>query len=146
MARAVVLTQSLSPGILATKLHADGSRGNILNVLGQVRNGILYGDPHVHMDGPAVFKMAVNVMANARIIDATGKRLGVPAEKTTVTVQGQRNTSAASIPMALDTAVRDGQIKAGDLLQTVAVSGGFTRGSALIRGYFLRAKSVAALG
>ena len=157
-AGAVVLTQSATPGILATKLHADGSRRNILNVPGHVRNGIVYGDPHVHMDGPAVFKMAVNVMAdvcnetlamanmtaadidwlvphqaNVRIIDATGKRLGVPAEKTIVTVQGQGNTSAASIPLALDTALRDGRIKSGDLVQTVAVGGGFTWGSALIR-------------
>jgi 3-oxoacyl-[acyl-carrier-protein] synthase III len=154
----VVLTQSLSPGILATKLHADGSRRNILNVPGHVRNGVVYGDPHVHMDGPAVFKMAVNVMAdvcnetlamanmtaadidwlvphqaNVRIIDATGKRLGIPAEKTIVTVQGQGNTSAASIPLALDTAARDGRIKSGHLVQTVAVGGGFTWGSALIR-------------
>ena len=154
----VVLTQSHTPGILATKLYSDGSRRAILNVPGHVRNGVVYGDPHVHMDGPAVFKMAVNVMAevcnetlamanmtasdidwlvphqaNTRIIDATGKKLGVAPEKTIVTVQGQGNTSAASIPLALDTAVRDGRIKAGDLVQTVGVGGGFTWGSALIR-------------
>ena len=157
-AGAVVLTRSETPGILATKLHADGSRRNILNVPGHVRNGVIHGDPHVHMDGPAVFKMAVTVMAdvcnetlamahmtaadidwlvphqaNVRIIDATGKKLGVTPEKTIVTVQGQGNTSAASIPLALDTAVRDGRIKSGDLVQTVAVGGGFTWGSALIR-------------
>ena len=157
-AGAVVLTQSMTPGILATKLHADGSRRAILNVPGHVRNGVVHGDPHVHMDGPAVFKMAVNVMAdvcnetlamagltaadidwlvphqaNVRIIDATGKRLGVAPEKTIVTVQGQGNTSAASVPLALDTAVRDGRIKPGNLVQTVGVGGGFTWGSALIR-------------
>ena len=155
---AVVLTRSETPGILATKLYSDGSRRAILNVPGHVRNGVVYGDPHVHMDGPAVFKMAVNVMAdvcnetlamanmtaadidwlvphqaNVRIIDATGKKLGVAPEKTIVTVQGQGNTSAASIPLALDTAVRDGRIKAGDVVQTVGVGGGFTWGSALIR-------------
>ncbi len=157
-AGAVVLTRSEMPGILATKLHSDGSRRSILNVPGQVRNGVIHGDPYVHMDGPAVFKMAVNVMAdvcnetlamanmtaadidwlvphqaNVRIIDATGKKLGVAPEKTIVTVQGQGNTSAASIPLALDTAVRDGRIKAGNLVQTVGVGGGFTWGSALIR-------------
>ncbi len=157
-AGAVVLARSEAPGILATKLYSDGSRRAILNVPGHVRNGVVYGDPHVHMDGPAVFKMAVNVMAdvcnetlamanmtasdidwlvphqaNVRIIAATGKKLGVAPEKTIVTVQGQGNTSAASIPLALDTAVRDGRIKAGDLVQTVGVGGGFTWGSALIR-------------
>ena len=157
-AGAVVVTRSQTPGILATKLHSDGSRRAILNVPGHVRNGVVYGDPHVHMDGPAVFKMAVNVMAevcnetlamanmtaaeidwlvphqaNVRIIDATGKRLGVAPEKTIVTVQGQGNTSAASIPLALDTAVRDGRIKPGDVVQTVGVGGGVTWGSALIR-------------
>ena len=157
-AGAVVVTRSETPGILATKLHSDGSRRAILNVPGHVRNGVVYGDPHVHMDGQAVFKMAVNVMAdvcnetlamanmtaadidwlvphqaNVRIIDATGKKLGVAPEKTVVTVQGQGNTSAASIPLALDTAVRDGRIKAGDVVQTVGVGGGFTWGSALIR-------------
>lgn len=155
---AVVVTRSETPGILATKLHSDGSRRAILNVPGHVRNGVVYGDPHVHMDGQAVFKMAVNVMAdvcnetltmanmtaadidwlvphqaNTRIIDATGKKLGVAPEKTIVTVQGQGNTSAASIPLALDTAVRDGRIKPGDVVQTVGVGGGFTWGSALIR-------------
>jgi 3-oxoacyl-[acyl-carrier-protein] synthase III len=157
-AGAVVLTSANTPGILATKLHSDGSRGGILNVPGHVRNGVVHGDPYVHMDGPAVFKMAVNVMAdvcnetlamanmtaadidwlvphqaNVRIIDATGKKLGVAPEKTVVTVQGQGNTSAASIPLALDTAVRDGRIKPGDVVQTVGVGGGFTWGSALIR-------------
>ena len=157
-AGAVVLTRSQTPGILATKLYSDGSRRAILNVPGHVRNGVVYGDPHVHMDGPAVFKMAVNVMAdvcnetlamanmtaadidwlvphqaNTRIIDATGRKLGVAPEKTIVTVQGQGNTSAASIPLALDTAVRDGRIRAGDVVQTVGVGGGFTWGSALIR-------------
>ncbi len=157
-AGAVVVTASDTPGILATKLYSDGSRRAILNVPGHVRNGVVYGDPHVHMDGPAVFKMAVNVMAdvcnetlamanmtaadidwlvphqaNVRIIDATGRKLGVAPEKTIVTVQGQGNTSAASIPLALDTAVRDGRIKAGHVVQTVGVGGGFTWGSALIR-------------
>ncbi len=157
-AGAVLVSPSQTPGILATRLHADGSRRAILNVPGQVRHGVIEGDPHVHMDGPAVFKMAVQVMAevceealamakltaadidwlvphqaNVRIIDATGRRLGVPAEKTIVTVAGQGNTSAASIPLALDTAVRDGRIRPGHVVQTVGVGGGFTWGSALIR-------------
>ncbi|MCZ2134798.1 MAG: ketoacyl-ACP synthase III [Burkholderiales bacterium] len=157
-AGAVLVSPSPTPGILATRLHADGSRRAILNVPGQVRHGAIEGDPHVHMDGPAVFKMAVQVMAevceetlamakltaadidwlvphqaNVRIIDATGRRLGVPAERTIVTVAGQGNTSAASIPLALDTAVRDGRIRPGHVVQTVGVGGGFTWGSALIR-------------
>ncbi|TAG76025.1 MAG: ketoacyl-ACP synthase III [Burkholderiales bacterium] len=157
-AGAVVVTRGDAPGILATKIHSDGSRRGILNVPGQVRNGAIYGDPFVHMDGQAVFKFAVGAMAdvcnetqaaagvisadidwlvphqaNVRIIDATAKRLGVPAEKSIVTVNKHGNTSAASIPLALDIAAKDGRLKRGDLVQMVGVGGGFTWGSVLAR-------------
>lgn len=157
-AGAVVVTQGDTPGILATKIHSDGSRRGILNVPGQVRNGAVYGDPFVHMDGQAVFKFAVGAMAdvcnetqaaagvtaadvdwlvphqaNVRIIDATAKRLGVPSDKSIVTVNKHGNTSAASIPLALDIAANDGRLKRGDLVQMVGVGGGFTWGSVLAR-------------
>jgi 3-oxoacyl-[acyl-carrier-protein] synthase III len=157
-AGAVVLTRGDTPGILATKIQSDGSRRGILNVPGQVRNGAIYGDPTVHMDGQAVFKFAVGAMAdicnatqdaagvtandidwlvphqaNVRIIDATAKRLGVPVEKSIVTVNKHGNTSAASIPLALDVAFNDGRLKAGQLVQMVGVGGGFTWGSVLAR-------------
>lgn len=157
-AGAVVVTRGETPGILASKIHSDGSRRGILNVPGQVRNGAVYGDPHVHMDGQAVFKFAVGAMtdvcnetqamagvtsadvswlvphqANVRIIDATAKRLGVPSERSIVTVNKHGNTSAASIPLALDVAFNDGRLKRGDLVQMVGVGGGFTWGSVLAR-------------
>jgi 3-oxoacyl-[acyl-carrier-protein] synthase III len=157
-AGAVVVTRGETPGILATKIHSDGSKRGILNVPGQVRNGAIYGDPTVHMDGQAVFKFAVGAMAdvcnetqamacvntadidwlvphqaNVRIIDATAKRLGVPSEKSIVTVNKHGNTSAASIPLALDVAFHDGRLKRGDLVQMVGVGGGFTWGSVLAR-------------
>ena len=157
-AGAVVVTRGDTPGILATKIYSDGSRRGILNVPGQVRNGAVYGDPFVHMDGQAVFKFAVGAMAdvcnetqaaagvtsadvdwlvphqaNVRIIDATAKRLGVPPEKSIVTVNKHGNTSAASIPLALDIAASDGRLKRGDLVQMVGVGGGFTWGSVLAR-------------
>jgi 3-oxoacyl-[acyl-carrier-protein] synthase III len=160
-AGAVVVTRGQpndGPGILATKIHSDGSKRGILNVPGQVRNGAIYGDPTVHMDGQAVFKFAVGAMAdvcnetqamagvtsadvdwlvphqaNVRIIDATAKRLGVPSEKSIVTVNKHGNTSAASIPLALDVAFTDGRLKRGDLVQMVGVGGGFTWGSVLAR-------------
>ncbi len=157
-AGAVVVTRGETPGILASKIHSDGSRRNILHVPGHVRNGAVHGDPFVHMDGPAVFKFAVGAMAdvcnetqamagvtsadidwlvphqaNVRIIDATAKRLGVPAEKSIATVNKHGNTSAASIPLALDVAFNDGRLKRGDLVQMVGVGGGFTWGSVLAR-------------
>jgi 3-oxoacyl-[acyl-carrier-protein] synthase III len=157
-AGAVVVTRGEMPGILATKIQSDGSRRGILNVPGQVRNGVIYGDPTVHMDGQAVFKFAVGAMAdicnatqaaagvssadidwlvphqaNVRIIDATAKRLGVPAEKSIVTVNKHGNTSAASIPLALDVAFNDGRLQPGNLVQMVGVGGGFTWGSVLAR-------------
>jgi 3-oxoacyl-[acyl-carrier-protein] synthase III len=157
-AGAVVVTRGDTPGILASRLKSDGSRRGILNVPGQVRNGAVFGDPFVHMDGQAVFKFAVGVMAdvcnetqaaagvtsadidwlvphqaNVRIIDATAKKLGVPTEKSIVTVNKHGNTSAASIPLALDVAFNDGRLKRNDLVQMVGVGGGFTWGSVLAR-------------
>jgi 3-oxoacyl-[acyl-carrier-protein] synthase III len=157
-AGAVVVTRGETPGILATRIKSDGSKRGILNVPGQVRNGVVYGDPTVHMDGQAVFKFAVGAMAdvcnetqaaagmtsadldwlvphqaNVRIIDATAKKLGVPTEKSIVTVNKHGNTSAASIPLALDVAFNDGRLKGGNLVQMVGVGGGFTWGSVLAR-------------
>jgi 3-oxoacyl-[acyl-carrier-protein] synthase III len=157
-AGAVVVTRGETPGILATRIKSDGSKRGILNVPGQVRNGVIYGDPTVHMDGQAVFKFAVGAMAdvcnetqaaagmtsadldwlvphqaNVRIIDATAKKLGVPTEKSIVTVNKHGNTSAASIPLALDVAFNDGRLKGGNLVQMVGVGGGFTWGSVLAR-------------
>ncbi|TAF99228.1 MAG: ketoacyl-ACP synthase III [Betaproteobacteria bacterium] len=157
-AGAVVVTRGETPGILATRIKSDGSKRSILNVPGQIRNGAIYGDPTVHMDGQAVFKFAVGAMAdvcnetqaaagvtaadidwliphqaNVRIIDATAKRLGVPANRSIVTVNKHGNTSAASIPLALDVAFRDGRLQPGNLLQLVGVGGGFTWGSVLAR-------------
>ena len=157
-AGAVVLVPSDRPGVLATRLHADGSHRGMLCVPGQVRNGAVWGDPFVHMDGQAVFKFAVRVLteaadealaaasmtrssvdwliphqANLRIMDATAKRLDVPQERVVVTVDRHANTSAASIPLALDEAVRDGRIRAGHHVMMLGVGGGFTWGSALVR-------------
>ena len=157
-AGAVVLVPSDRPGVLATRLHADGSHRGMLCVPGQVRNGAVWGDPFVHMDGQAVFKFVVRVLteaadealaaasmtrssvdwliphqANLRIMDATAKRLDVPQERVVVTVDRHANTSAASIPLALDEAVRDGRIRAGHHVMMLGVGGGFTWGSALVR-------------
>jgi 3-oxoacyl-[acyl-carrier-protein] synthase III len=157
-AGAVVLVPSEAPGILTSHLHADGSYRNILNVPGQVQEGRVTGTPFVHMDGSAVFKFAVKVMAevaeealsavdmqpsdidwmiphqaNIRIMDATMKKLHLPHERLIVTVDQHGNTSAASIPMALDIAVRDGRIKTGDHVMLLGVGGGFTWGSVFLR-------------
>jgi len=157
-AGAVVLVPSPAPGILTSHLHADGSYRNILNVPGQVQGGRVTGTPFVHMDGSAVFKFAVKVMAdvaqealsavdmqpsdidwmiphqaNIRIMDATMKKLHLPHERLVVTVDQHGNTSAASIPMALDIAVRDGRIKTGDHVMLLGVGGGFTWGSVFLR-------------
>jgi 3-oxoacyl-[acyl-carrier-protein] synthase-3 len=156
-AGAVVLEASDTPGILATALHADGSQSGILNVPGQVCGGQVTGDPFLRMDGQAVFKFAVRVLAdvaeevcatagirssevdwliphqaNIRIIDATGRKLGVDRNKVIVTVDRHGNTSAASVPLALDEAVRDGRIRRGQKVLLEGVGGGFTWGAALL--------------
>ncbi len=156
-AGAVVLEAAEQPGILATALHADGSHNAILCVPGQVNRGSITGDPFLRMDGQAVFKFAVRVLsevakevldkaglgideidwliphqANIRIMQATAKRLGVPADKVVSTVGEHGNTSAASIPLALDLAVRDGRIRRGQKILLEGVGGGFTWGAALI--------------
>ena len=156
-AGAVVLEATDTPGILATALHADGSQSGILNVPGQVCGGQVTGDPFLRMDGQAVFKFAVRVLAdvaeevcatagirssevdwliphqaNIRIIDATGRKLGVDRNKVIVTVDRHGNTSAASVPLALDEAVRDGRIQRGQKVLLEGVGGGFTWGAALL--------------
>jgi 3-oxoacyl-[acyl-carrier-protein] synthase-3 len=157
-AGAVVLVPSEAPGILSTHLHADGSHRRILEVPGGVANGLVAGRPFLTMDGHAVFKFAVRVLAevanealaanamtadaidwliphqaNIRIMDATAKKLGLPAAKVISTVGEHGNTSAASIPLALDVAVRDGRIRAGQHVMMVGVGGGFTWGSVFLR-------------
>ena len=157
-AGAVVLSGSREPGILATKLHADGSHSDILCVPGSVNSGVLEGSAFLYMDGKAVFKLAVSVLekvanevlemagmdaaqidwlvphqANIRIMHSTAKKLGLPLEKMVVTVDQHGNTSAASIPLALDLAVRDGRIKAGQNVMMEGVGGGFTWGAVLAR-------------
>ncbi|HTY02468.1 MAG TPA: beta-ketoacyl-ACP synthase III [Rhodocyclaceae bacterium] len=157
-AGAVVLEASTEPGILASALHADGSYSGILSVPGQLSGGQPTGDPFLRMDGQAVFKFAVKVLAevaneviatagltpneidwliphqaNVRIIQSTARKLGHPMEKCVLTVQDHGNTSAASIPLALDHAVRAGQVKRGDILLFEGVGGGFTWGATLLK-------------
>jgi 3-oxoacyl-[acyl-carrier-protein] synthase-3 len=157
-AGAVVLEASERPGILATDLHADGKYKDILCVPGHVNRGGILGDPVLKMDGQAVFKLAVGVLedtaraslskanltesdidwliphqANIRIMQSTAKKLKMSADKVVVTVDQHGNTSAASIPLALDTAVRDGRIQRGQILMLEGVGGGFTWGSVLLR-------------
>ena len=156
-AGAVVLGASDKPGILATELHADGSQAGILCVPGTVCGGQILGDPLLRMDGPAVFKLAVGVLdkvarsvlekagrqasdidwliphqANIRIMTSTAKKLKMSMDQVIVTVDQHGNTSAASIPLALDTAVRSGKIKPGDTLLLEGVGGGFTWGAVLV--------------
>ena len=157
-AGAIVLSASAEPGILSTRLHADGSHGDILCVPGSVSGGALDGSAFLYMDGQAVFKLAVSVLekvakegldaagmhpsqidwlvphqANIRIMQGTAKKLGLPLEKMVVTVDQHGNTSAASIPLALDVAVRDGRIKPCQNVMMEGVGGGFTWGAALAR-------------
>jgi 3-oxoacyl-[acyl-carrier-protein] synthase-3 len=157
-AGAVVLVPSREPGILSSHLHADGRYRDILCVPGQVHNGKVSGRPFVHMDGPGVFKFAVRVLAevahealeanrmradqidwliphqaNVRIMNATAHKLGMPQERVVSTVDLHANTSAASIPLALDVAVRDGRVRSGQHLLLLGVGGGFTWGSVLLR-------------
>ena len=156
-AGAVILQVSDEPGIISTHLHADGRYQDLLFVDGGVSLKT-EGACHMRMSGNAVFKMAVNTLdaivdetleanglqtsdidwlvphqANIRIIQATGKKLGLPPERVVITVAQQGNTSAASIPLAFDTAVRDGRIKPGELVLMEAFGGGFTWGSVLVR-------------
>ncbi|GAC1420442.1 MAG: ketoacyl-ACP synthase III [Burkholderiaceae bacterium] len=157
-AGAVIMTQSTVPGILATKLHSDGRHAQILCVPGHVANGAVIGSPFLHMDGPAVFKLAVSVLekvaievlqmadlspaqlhwliphqANIRIMQSTARKLGLGNDRMVVTVDEHGNTSAASIPLALDCAVRDGRVGSGDNVLMEGVGGGFTWGAILAR-------------
>jgi 3-oxoacyl-[acyl-carrier-protein] synthase-3 len=157
-AGAVVLEASSTPGILATDIHADGKYSDILCVPGHVSGGAILGDPVLKMDGQAVFKLAVGVLedtaraslskaglnasdidwliphqANIRIMQSTARKLKMPMEKVIVTVDQHGNTSAASIPLALDHGVRSGQISKGQTLMLEGVGGGFTWGSVLLK-------------
>ncbi len=156
-AGAVVLEASAEPGILATRLHADGQHMEILCTPGTVSGGRVIGDPLLKMDGQAVFKLAVKVLdevarevleaagrraedidwliphqANIRIMQGTARKLKLPPERVVVTVDEHGNTSAASIPLALDHAVRTGQIRRGQTLMLEGVGGGFTWGAVLL--------------
>lgn len=156
-AGAVVLEASDEPGLLASELHADGRHVGILCVPGSVSGGKTTGDPFLKMDGQAVFKLAVGVLenvarsvltkagrteadidfliphqANIRIMQGTARKLRLPTEKLVVTVDEHGNTSAASIPLALDAAVRSGRIRRGDTLMLEGVGGGFTWGAVLL--------------
>ncbi|RQH09646.1 beta-ketoacyl-ACP synthase III [Paraburkholderia dinghuensis] len=157
-AGAIVLQASDKPGVLSSALHADGSYAHILCTPGHVNGGVVAGNAFLHMDGQAVFKLAVNVLekvaiealekaqlkpeqidwliphqANIRIMQGTCRKLGLPAERMVVTVGDHGNTSAASIPLALDVAVRDGRVKRGDNVLIEGVGGGFTWGASVIR-------------
>ena len=156
-AGAVVLEASNEPGLLASDLHADGRHVGILCVPGTVAGGKVLGDPTLKMDGQAVFKLAVGVLENAaravlakagkteadidfliphqaniRIMQSTARKLKLAADKLIVTVDEHGNTSAASIPLALDVAVRDGRIRHGHCLMLEGVGGGFTWGAVLL--------------
>lgn len=156
-AGAVVLEAADAPGLLATDLHADGRHVGILCVPGTVSGGRVLGDPLLKMDGQAVFKLAVGVLdsaartvlakagrraedvdwliphqANIRIMQSAARKLRLPPERLVVTVDQHGNTSAASIPLALDAAVRDGRIRRGDTLLLEGVGGGFTWGAVLL--------------
>lgn len=157
-AGAVVLEASDEPGILASDLHADGKHVGILCTPGHVSGGQVLGDPFLKMDGQAVFKLAVGVLedaaravlakagkqesdidwliphqANIRIMQSTAKKLKLPMDKVIVTVDQHGNTSAASIPLALDAGVRSGRVKPGELVMLEGVGGGFTWGAVLLK-------------
>jgi 3-oxoacyl-[acyl-carrier-protein] synthase-3 len=157
-AGAVVLTPAAEPGILSAHLHADGHYRNILAVPGTVAHGAVSGTPLLTMEGNTVFKFAVKVLAevaqealaangltssaidwliphqaNIRIMEATAKKLHIPLDRMIATVDLHANTSAASIPLALDLAVRDGRIRPGQHVLLLGVGGGFTWGSVLLR-------------
>ena len=157
-AGAVILRQSEQPGILSSHLHADGRQSHILEASGYVQDGVLHDHAFLHMDGQAVFKFAVRALedvcnealaanglvgsdldwlvphqANIRIIQATANKLGLPTDKIVTTLETQGNTSAASVPLALDAAVRDGRIQPGHLVLLEAVGAGMTWGAMLLR-------------
>lgn len=157
-AGAVVLGADSQAGILGTRLHADGRYAHLLAAPGKFVQGKVQGDPVVHMDGGAVFKFAVKVLdqvsrevlkdqhlqtsdvdwfvphqANIRIIEATAHKLTIPSERVIRTVSQQGNTSAASVPLALDHGIREGLVRPGQLALLAAVGGGFTWGAALLR-------------
>lgn len=156
-AGAAILHADSRAGILGSVLHSDGSLAGILSVPGNVCGGKIEGSPFLQMDGPAVFKIAVKVLddvarevlakcglstadvdwliphqANIRILEATAKRLGIAPDKLVVTVDRHGNTSAASVPLALDEAIRDGRIQPGHKVLLQGVGGGFTWGAALV--------------
>jgi len=157
-AGAVVLKSGDTPGIEAAQLHADGSLNGILCVPGQISSGNVTGDPFLRMDGQAVFKQAVASLeksardtlaeaglsiedvdwmiphqANVRILSFLSKKLGLPMDKVVVTLDQHANTSAASVPLALDTARRDGRVKSGQRVVMQGVGGGFTWGTVVAR-------------
>jgi 3-oxoacyl-[acyl-carrier-protein] synthase-3 len=157
-AGAVILKADSKAGVMATALRADGAYSGILSVPGNVCGGKIVGSPFLQMDGQAVFKFAVKVLdeiaretlaqsglgpqdidwliphqANVRILEATAKKLGVSPEKVIITVDRHGNTSAASVPLALDVAVRDGRIRPGHKVMLQGVGGGFTWGAALVQ-------------
>ncbi|MDQ5920299.1 MAG: 3-oxoacyl-[acyl-carrier-protein] synthase [Pseudomonadota bacterium] len=157
-AGAVILQASEEPGILINELHADGSGDWALNVSGHMYNGQIKSNPYMFMDGKAVFKMAVKNLsavatsvlnkagytnedldwlvphqANIRIIEATADHLNIPMDKVIVTVDMHGNTSAASVPLALDDAIKNQKIKRGDLIMLEGVGAGYTWGASLIR-------------
>ncbi|WP_308640214.1 beta-ketoacyl-ACP synthase III [Massilia polaris] len=157
-AGAIVMSASTEPGVLSTKMHADGRYADILSIPGSLAGGAIAGSAFLYMDGQAVFKLAVTVLeqvanevladagmtasqidwliphqANIRIMKSTARKLDLPIEKMVVTVDQHGNTSAASVPLALDRAVRDGRVKAGDNVMLEAVGGGFTWGAVLFK-------------
>lgn len=157
-AGAVVLEASDEPGIMHAKLAADGRYNHILQTPGVVSNGTVVGDPFLYMDGPAVFKFAVKALAkigeevltmagldadsidwvvphqaNLRIIESTARHLGLSLDKVILTVAEHGNTSAASIPLALDCGVKDGRIQRGQNLLLEGIGGGFAWGAVLVR-------------
>ena len=157
-AGAIVMTASSEPGVLSTKMHADGRHADILSIPGSLAGGAIEGSAFLYMDGQAVFKLAVTVLeqvanevleeagmtaaqidwliphqANIRIMKSTAKKLDLPLEKMVVTVDQHGNTSAASVPLALDKAVRDGRVKPGDNVMLETVGGGFTWGAVLFK-------------
>lgn len=157
-AGAVVLSASDEPGIIHAKLKADGNYLKLLNVPGQIACGKVSGSPYISMDGPGVFKFAVKMLAkiadeviseagytaeqidwivphqaNRRIIESTAKHLGLSMDKVVLTVQDHGNTSAASIPLALDAGISSGQIKRGQNLLLEGIGGGFAWGAVLLQ-------------
>ena len=157
-AGAVLLSASDEPGILSAKLHADGSQDKILSTNGRISGGVVTGDPYLRMDGQSVFKQAVSVLgdnalevlnaggvspeqldwlvphqANVRILQSVARKLDLSFDKVVVTVDRHGNTSAASVPLALDFAVKDGRIRSGQYVLLQGVGGGFTWGSVLIK-------------